>query len=300
MSDQSVLLMSKADKIAEAMRRSLPHLPLEARRVVEGMLRPETIAIVSGTLMVWAGSHFFGVGEIVDIILLGIGVVALGFAVFEGAGELYEFGTTALSAHSSGQLDEAGRHFARAVTLLGISTVQAVLLRGQGRAVVARGQPQVYPRLEVGTAPPAGNQLRLTRPATIPGGEAGLTSPYGSITVARNQSLTEQRLTLYHELVHRYFSPRTGPLRKIRAELRMSGYSRSQLLRYLEEALAEGYGQLRVHGLEKALGAYRFPVDLGYVTVSQMAAEGQAIGTITLGGTLFYVSVSQGPIPRQK
>jgi hypothetical protein len=120
MSDQSVLLMSKADKIAEAMRRSLPHLPLEARRVVEGMLRPETIAIVSGTLMVWAGSHFFGVGEMVDIILLGIGVVALGFAVFEGAGELYEFGTTALSAHSSGQLDEAGRHFARAVTLLGI------------------------------------------------------------------------------------------------------------------------------------------------------------------------------------
>jgi hypothetical protein len=80
----------------------------------------------------------------------------------------------------------------------------------------------------------------------------------------------------------------------------MSGYSRSQLLRYLEEALAEGYGQLRVHGLEKALGAYRFPVDLGYVTVSQMVAEGQAIGTITLGGTLFYVSVSQGPIPRQK
>lgn len=104
MSDPSVLRMSKADKIAEAMRRSLPHLPLEARRVVEGMLRPETIAIVSGTLMVWAGSHFFGVGEIVDIILLGIGVVALGFAVFEGAGELYEFGTTALSAHSSDNL----------------------------------------------------------------------------------------------------------------------------------------------------------------------------------------------------
>jgi hypothetical protein len=77
----------------------------------------------------------------------------------------------------------------------------------------------------------------------------------------------------------------------------MSAYSRSALLRYLEEALAEGYGQLRVHGLEKAFGAYRFPIDFGYVTVAQMAAEGQAIGTITLGGVLFYVSVSQGPIP---
>jgi hypothetical protein len=63
--------------------------------------------------------------------------------------------------------------------------------------------------------------------------------------------------------------------------------------------LAEGYGQLRVHGLEKALGTYRFPIDMGYVTVARMAAEGQAIGTITLGGVLFYVSVSRGPIPRQ-
>jgi len=39
---------------------------------VEGMVRPETIAIVSGTLIVWAGSHIFGVGEIVDTILLGL------------------------------------------------------------------------------------------------------------------------------------------------------------------------------------------------------------------------------------
>ena len=120
------------------------------------------------------------------------------------------------------------------------------------------------------------------------------------MSVARSQTLNEQRLTLYHELVHRYFSPRTGPLRKLRAEIRMSGYVRSELLRYLEEALAEGYGQLRVNGLEKALEAYRFPVEMGYVTVARMAAEGTAMGTITLGGVLFYVSVSHGPIPRQQ
>ena len=77
----------------------------------------------------------------------------------------------------------------------------------------------------------------------------------------------------------------------------MSAYSRSALLRYLEESLAEGYGQLRVHGLAKALGAIKFPLDGGYVTVSQLASEGLAIGTITLGGTLFHVSMSPGPIP---
>jgi hypothetical protein len=221
----------------------------------------------------------------------------MGYAATGSTGRL--LGTTALGAGSSRQLDSAAQPFARPVRLLGISTVQAVLLRGQGRAVVSRGQAQMYPRLQVEPPPPPGNQLNLTRPPSILTGEAGLTSPYGVITVARNQSLSEQRVTLYHELVHRYFSPRTGPLRKIRAEVRMSAYSRSALPRYLEEALAEGYGQLRVHGLEKALGAYRFPIDMGYVTVAQMIAEGQVIGTITLGGVLFYVSVSQGPIPRQ-
>jgi hypothetical protein len=96
-----------------------------------------------------------------------------------------------------------------------------------------------------------------------------------------------------------YFSPRTGPFRKIRAELALSSYSRSALLRYLEEALAEGYGQLRAHGLVEALGAYRFPIQAGYVTISRMVSEGAAVGTITLGGILFWVSISVGPIPLQ-
>ena len=99
------------------MKRSLPLLPMEARGVVEGMLRPETLAIVSGTLVVWAGSHLFGVGEIVDLALLALGVAALGFAVFDGAGELYAFATIAIDASSLAQLDEAGQRFARAVSV---------------------------------------------------------------------------------------------------------------------------------------------------------------------------------------
>lgn len=76
-----------------------------------------------------------------------------------------------------------------------------------------------------------------------------------------------------------------------------SAYNRSALLRYLEEALAEGYAQLRVNGLARALGAYRFPLQGGYVTVSQLLTEGQAIGTITLGGVFLHVSISIGSMP---
>jgi hypothetical protein len=126
----------------------------------------------------------------------------------------------------------------------------------------------------------------------------GETNEYGAIQVARNQSFTEQRLTLFHELVHRYLSPRTGPLRQLRAEISAYGYARSPLLRYLEETLAEGYSQLRINGFGHALAALRFPLTGGYVTVSELIAEGQIIGTIVVGGTQLRVSVSRGPIPR--
>lgn len=295
MSDASNL--STTERVGEALRRSLPLLPGEARGTVEAMLQPETLAIVAGTLVVWAGSHFFGVGEVVDIILLVVGFAALGMSVFSGASELYAFTDKAVNGSTSADLDEAAAHFAKAVMLLGISAIQAMLLRGAVRPVAARGMPKVEPLPDVGTPPPAGMGLQLSRPRSLPGGELGRTSMYGEISIARGQSLTEQRVTLFHELVHRFFSPKTGPLRQLRAQFRWNMYSKSALLAYLEEALAEGYGQLRVHGLAQALGAYRFPIQFGYVTVSQLQAEGMAIGRITLGGAMFQVSVSDGPIP---
>ena len=90
--------------------------------------------------------------------------------------------------------------------------------------------------------------------------------------------------------------PRTGPLRQLRTELN----TRSMFLRYLEEALAEGYAHLRVNGLASEVEALRFPIQGGYVTVSQLVAEGAAIGTIFLGGTLFHVSISLGELPNDQ
>lgn len=176
--------------------------------------------------------------------------------------------------------------------VLGIATVQALLMRGPVRSAVRRGPPQIRPRPNVGQPPPAGNQLRVTRPTQIAGGALGETTAFGEIVISRNQSMSEQRLTLLHELVHRFFSSRTGPLRRLRAELSMSAYSRSALLRYLEEALAEGYAQLRINGFVQAISALRFPLQHGYVTVSDLVLKGQLIGTITVGGTLLRVTLT--------
>ena len=285
---------SAQDRIAEAIRRALPMLPAEARHQVEAMLSPESLAIIAGTLIVWAGSHFFGVGEIVDIILLVVGFAVLGVAVFSGARELYLFATTAIDARTGADLDRAARHFAVAVNTLGISVVSAVLLRSSARATVARGRPQVRPMPNVGAPPAPGVRPRITRPYSLPSGALGETDWWGNIAVTRNQTLTEQRLTLYHEWVHSVLSPRLGPMRQLRAQLRASGYWRSSVLRYLEEAMAESYAQLRVNGLDGILVGIRFPLQGGYVTISQMAAEGTAIGNITIGGAMFTVHVTEG------
>jgi len=70
------------------MRRSLPLLPAEARHQVQALISPESLAIIAGTLLLWAGSHLFGAGEIVDVILLTVGFAVLGLSVFSGGQEL--------------------------------------------------------------------------------------------------------------------------------------------------------------------------------------------------------------------
>jgi hypothetical protein len=179
-----VAAMSSQEKIAECLRRSLPLMPSEARRQVEAMVSPESLAIVSGTILVWGGSHIFGIGEVVDLILLAVGFALLGGSIFAGARELYDFCVGAVNAHEEPDLDAAARHFSIAIGILGISTISAVLFRGSARAVVVRGRPQVRAMPNVGP-PPQGIHPRITRPLSLPAGQLGETDWWGSIAVAR-------------------------------------------------------------------------------------------------------------------
>jgi hypothetical protein len=299
----NVLTMSNQDKIGEAMKRSLPELPAEAQEVVKSLLSPLNLAIIAGTLVIWAGSHFFGVGELVDVILLAVGFVTIGIGVFSGAQELYAFATTAIDAKTENDLNRAAKHFAKAVSILGITTIAAILLKTSVKNVstrmktnVANGKTRflIQPRINAGPAPPVGVKPTVTTVDSLPNGWRGTTDAWGNIKILRNQTVSRSKETRYHELVHRWFVPKLGPFRQIRADIAQSGYQKSALLRALEEALAEGVSQLRTNGLLAGLKAWRFPLDGGYVTVAQLYSEGNVIGTITLGGTVFTVSISKG------
>jgi len=284
--------MSSTEKIGEAMSRAIPMLPAEAQEQIKAMLTPEALAIAAGTLIVWAASHFFGVGEIVDIILLVAGVAFIGLGVFSGAEEFYNFATTALNATTGSDLDRAAQHFAKAVNILGITVISALLLKKSASSVIARGRPQIRPMPKVG--PPTPRGIKITRPFRLPNGALGGTDAFGNIQVIRNQPIIEQRITLYHEWVRSFLSPRFGPLRQLRAQLRLSAYNRSSLLMYIEEAMAESYAQLKIYGLQNILVGIRFPVQGGYMTVSQIVSEGVAIGNITIGAMRFTVYIRQG------
>jgi hypothetical protein len=93
-----------------------------------------------------------------------------------------------------------------------------------------------------------------------------------------------------HEAVQSALSPKHKHFREFRADLRTSGFRKSQFLRYLDEALAETYAQLNVKGITGLPSGIQFRVKTGYVTLSGVATE-TAIGTVVLGGITYGVYV---------
>ena len=116
----------------------------------------------------------------------------------------------------------------------------------------------------------------------LPAG-AGQTDSYGNVMYSSLGSPAEQELVRQHELVHSFMSPKFLPLRDFRATAGMSAYQNSSLCRYVEEALAESYAQLRVNGLIGLPEGLKFPIANGYVELKDVATE-LAIGTVSVGG----------------
>ena len=97
----------------------------------------------------------------------------------------------------------------------------------------------------------------------------------GDIFVSSQGSARTQRLVLLHERVHAALTPKLSFLRDFRVSLRINGYTKSHLLRYAEEALAEALAQLGVNGPGAILDGIRFPVRNGYVTPVEDGGGGQ-------------------------
>lgn len=304
-----IATMTSAEKVGEAMKRSLPFLGPQARTEIEALLTPESLTAIAAVLGVWVGSHFVGIGEIVDIVLLAVGVAVIGLAVFDGIEELLAFASGALEAQSDAELDVAARHFAKATAILGVQAVLAVLFRGIPKTW--RGG-----RMNPG-APPSFAKGRVSRPPlrssrTMPAGD-GATRVWGDITISRLGSKTDRRLVALHEAVHRALTPKLNVLRQFRVGGRAASYARSPLSKYLEEALAETVAQVGVNGIRSVFTGISFPVTNGYVTLLRKGVSGGRIlypvipefsglvvGGFLLGGESYEIRFSATPpVPDQ-
>ena len=131
---------SLEQRIERVLGLTQDKLPGHMRAEFAALISPEAIAITIGIIAVWAASHGTPVGPAVDILLLLIGIVALGWGVFEAASALYDFIAAVVGANSERDLDRAAQHLARAIALLGVAAF-AALLRQIGRTG-GGGQPK--------------------------------------------------------------------------------------------------------------------------------------------------------------
>ena len=183
------------DKFTEVLRRTGPKLPGSMQREFGALLSPASLEILAGTLVVWAGSHAFGVGEVVDIVLLAGGVLCLGLAVFDVAGELGDFLVVTSTATDEKDLDEAASHLAVAIAILGVAAFIALLAKVARVRSGRGGGSEAPPELEPERAPPKSRKPHpepkpAERPKQPPGKsptELQLDEVYAKAPAAKNE-----------------------------------------------------------------------------------------------------------------
>ncbi|TWU32189.1 hypothetical protein [Novipirellula artificiosorum] len=132
--------MSLEDRFERVLYLTAAKLPGEIREEFVAILTPTNIAITAGVLAAWAASHYFGVGFIVDIILLVVGAILVGWQVFSAARDLYDCVRITSSAKTSADLDRAAAHLANFIAVVGVTAFMAVIAKGAKGQVSKLGQ----------------------------------------------------------------------------------------------------------------------------------------------------------------
>ena len=288
------------------LRRSLKLLPAETAEILEKMLTPEALAIMGGITAVWAASHFVGIGEAIDVVLLLVGVATLSVIGWDAVEELQYFVHEGHAAVTEKDLDRSAEHFARAVSMLGVQAIMAILFKAKPRSFHQRyNNMRPLTNADVANAPRSAGKL-LYKPTATPKGHkaagTGGTKIWGDYWYSTQGTATDQKLARIHEMMHSFLTPRLQVFRGIRVKAKMNGYIQSHLLRALEEALVETAARLAAEGARGAFAGLSFPVKNGYVTVAQLGSEtaGILMGSMNVGGMTYHAFYSTNkPMPPQ-
>jgi len=120
---------SLSRRFEEVLKLTPNHLTPELAAQFRAMLTPLNVGIMVGSLVAWAVSHAFGVGEVADIVLAGVGVVFLGMAALQAIEDIGECLMTTVDAENYPELDKAADYLAQAVAILGVVALFALLAK---------------------------------------------------------------------------------------------------------------------------------------------------------------------------
>lgn len=130
--------LSNTERLSIAIRRAVNSLPSQVKAKAEELLDPANLAIMAGALAIWIGSQATPVGWVVDIAMAGLGLYALGTEAVVVVRELKAFGMGIIEAEKESDLYKAGEHLGKAVAVVGIDLVVALLLK---KAIVKVREP---------------------------------------------------------------------------------------------------------------------------------------------------------------
>src|SRR5262249_37945565 len=143
----NVAAMPLTERLREVLTRSKKNFGPDVGAAIDSLLSPTNLAILAGTLTLWAGSHLFGVGEVVDVLLLVVGAFAIGWSIGDVARDLYTFTERTINARTEADLDVAAKAFSHAIVLAGITVIMALLLRKSAKQIEASRGPNVVAAL---------------------------------------------------------------------------------------------------------------------------------------------------------
>jgi hypothetical protein len=124
-------------RFEKILRLAPKHMAPDLAAQFRAMLTAGNIAMAVGTLAVWAVSQAFGVGEVIDAVMLVVGAAFIGMGVFKAGEDLGDCLLATLHAQDLPDLDRAADYLAQAVVILGVTTFFALLAKMAGK--LARG-----------------------------------------------------------------------------------------------------------------------------------------------------------------
>ncbi|MGV7031556.1 hypothetical protein [Methylobacterium symbioticum] len=133
-------------KIMEMILRSISYLPKQIQKDLVDFISPTSLSILAGTLTFWAAGHFFGYGEAIDVVLLGVGYALIGYSAIEGVGNLLAGVKGAYLAQDEKQLESAAQTFAQGVSRLGVDAILLFLAKKFSASATAEAEANAIAR----------------------------------------------------------------------------------------------------------------------------------------------------------